>query len=161
MNSTTTQGTSEVRSTTITKAAVGVLTAKQAPHRPNLWDGFRRSVCAPGRCRRHSIADQLGKGERTMSVHSWPQNLRSALAPSRARPARQAGPTANGATTEFDARYPPHWPSTRMTPLFIPGAFLFTKHFFGTGGHQACGAGPPVLACIDKIHPRQLVRVWP
>ena len=43
----------------------------------------RRSVCAPGRCPRHSIADQPGKGERTMSFHSWLQNLRSALAPGR------------------------------------------------------------------------------
>src|SRR5262249_16756936 len=41
----------------------------------------RRSVCAPGRCRRHSIADQTGKGERTMSFPSWLHSLRSALAP--------------------------------------------------------------------------------
>src|SRR5262249_15629186 len=32
---------------------------------------------------RHSIADQLRMGERTMSLYSWLQNLRSALAPGR------------------------------------------------------------------------------
>src|SRR5207244_7101046 len=32
---------------------------------------------------RHSIADQPGKGERTMSFHRWLQNLGSALAPCR------------------------------------------------------------------------------
>src|SRR5262245_23639689 len=31
----------------------------------------------------HSIADQPGKGERTMSSHSWLRNLRSALVPRR------------------------------------------------------------------------------
>src|SRR6266700_1327799 len=31
----------------------------------------------------HSIADQSGKGERTMSFTSWLRNLRSALEPSR------------------------------------------------------------------------------
>src|SRR5262245_7156382 len=32
---------------------------------------------------RHGIADQPGKGERTMSLHSWLQNLLSALAQGR------------------------------------------------------------------------------
>src|SRR5256885_11959889 len=60
------------------KAPGGFLPAKQAPPGPA---PPRRSVCAPGRCRRHSIADQPGKGERIMSFHSWLQDLRSALAP--------------------------------------------------------------------------------
>src|SRR5947209_4168630 len=34
---------------------------------------------------RHSIADQSGKGERTMSFHHWLQNLRSVLAQERGR----------------------------------------------------------------------------
>src|SRR5262245_8246531 len=34
---------------------------------------------------RHSIADQPGKGERTMSFHSWLQNLRSSLPPRRSQ----------------------------------------------------------------------------
>src|SRR5262245_49825722 len=32
---------------------------------------------------RHCIADQLRMGERTMPLHSWLRNLRSALAPGR------------------------------------------------------------------------------
>src|SRR5262249_27471067 len=43
----------------------------------------RRSVCAPAAMSIHSIADQLRMGERTMSLHSWLQNLRSVLAPGR------------------------------------------------------------------------------
>src|SRR5262249_30354124 len=49
------------------KAAGGVLTAKQAPAGPA---PPRRPVCAPGRCCRHSIADQPGKGEWTMSFNN-------------------------------------------------------------------------------------------
>ena len=61
------------------KAAGGVLTAKQAPaarHRPAL-------VCAGTPMSRHSCRRPTWKGERTMSFHSWLQNLRSALAPGR------------------------------------------------------------------------------
>src|SRR5262249_56214137 len=45
----------------------------------------RRSVCAPGTMSHHRIADQPGTGELTMSLHSWLQSLRSALAPGRGR----------------------------------------------------------------------------
>src|SRR5262245_1334564 len=38
---------------------------------------------------RHPIAGQPGKGEPTMSLHSWLQNLRSALAPGRGRHRRR------------------------------------------------------------------------
>src|SRR5262249_36509033 len=58
------------------KAAGGVLTAKQAPAGPA---PPRRPVCAPAtRCRR-CLADQPGKGERTMSFPRWLQNLCPAL----------------------------------------------------------------------------------
>src|SRR5207244_1878596 len=43
----------------------------------------RRSVCAPGSMSHHSIADQPGMGERTMSFTSWLQSLRSTLTPGR------------------------------------------------------------------------------
>src|SRR5437016_14442198 len=43
----------------------------------------RRSVCAPATMSPHCIADQPGKGERTMSFHRWLQVLRSALATGR------------------------------------------------------------------------------
>src|SRR5262249_13946800 len=58
------------------KAAGGVLTAKQAPAGPA---PPRRSVCAPAAMYHHSIADQPGKREPTMSFRSWLLNLRSAL----------------------------------------------------------------------------------
>src|SRR5437763_4550020 len=75
------------------KAAGGILTAKQAPAGPA---PPRRSVCAPAAMSRHCIADQPGKGERTMSFHSWLQNLRSALAPRRGQRQhrRRASPRA-------------------------------------------------------------------
>src|SRR5687768_3342456 len=43
----------------------------------------RRSVCAPGTMSHHSIADQPGKRELTMSFTNWLQNLRSAFTPRR------------------------------------------------------------------------------
>src|ERR671938_637188 len=41
-----------------------------------------------------------------------------------------------------------------MPPLFIPGPFLFAKPFFGTRGHQACGAGSRSRpASTRSVHP--------
>src|SRR5262249_46799297 len=60
-----------------TRRPVGSLPSSKPPTGPA---PPRRSVCAPAAMSRHSIADQPGKGERTMSFHSWLQNLRSTLA---------------------------------------------------------------------------------
>src|SRR5262249_40740704 len=64
---------------------------------------------------RHSIADQPGKGERTMSLHSWLQGLRSALTPGRTQRDHRRRASRRAAT---------HRPSlevleTRSVPAFL------------------------------------------
>src|SRR5437773_10233038 len=110
MNPTTTMGTSEVRcfrflparqieggsarlgSCVEDKRPVGSLPPSKPPTGPA---PPRRSVCAPAPLTlslsprrgegwaRGCIADQPGKGERTMSFHSWLQNLRTTVGPGR------------------------------------------------------------------------------
>src|SRR5262249_54490235 len=95
------------------KAAGGVLTAKQAPHRPGTAPalGLRAE-----RGSRHGTADQPRVGERTMSFPSWLRNLRSPLTPRLGRrlPARPGF-----------KRAPTHRPNLevlegRLTPSFSP-----------------------------------------
>ena len=79
----------------------------------------RRSVCAPGAMSRHSIADQPRMGERTMSFHSWLQNLRSALAPGRGQRHHRRRGSLRAAT---------HRPNLevledRCVPAFLPPVY--------------------------------------
>src|SRR5258707_6139 len=74
------------------------------------------SVCAPGTMFRHCIADQPGKGVRTMSFHRWLHDLRSVLATGQGqRPHHRRG--APGAATPR-----PHLEvlEDRLTPSFSP-----------------------------------------
>src|SRR5205085_11986091 len=104
-------------------AAGGVLTAKQAPAGPA---PPRRPVCAPGAMSSHSIADQPGKGERTMSFHSWLQNLRSALAPRRGQRKHGRRGSARAAT------YRPNLEvlEDRLTPSFAWGGDYTLDEFY-------------------------------
>ena len=81
------------------QAAGGVLTAKQAPRRPGTAPALGLRA---GRCPHHSIADQPGKGERTMSFPSWLRHLRSALAPGRGQ--RHHGRRGSHASRDASAK---------------------------------------------------------
>src|SRR5438046_2341431 len=93
------------------KAAGGVLTAKQAPAGPA---PPRRSVCAPATMSCQCIADQPGKGEPTMSLLRWLQNLRSALTPCRGqrKHRRQGWPRAATYRLNFETLEDRTLPST-------------------------------------------------
>src|SRR5262249_32921837 len=86
-------------------------TAKQAPAGPA---PPRRSVCAPAAMSRHWIADQPGMGERTMSLHSWLQNLRSALTPGQRHPPRRSSLPAGARRPHFEVLEDRLTPSTFM-----------------------------------------------
>ena len=79
-----------------------------ARHRP----GARS---APGTMSHHSIADQPGKGERTMSFHSWLPNFHSTLAPGRGQ--RHRGRRGTRRAT-------PHRPSLEFLEARSVPAFL-------------------------------------
>src|SRR5260370_5783939 len=107
----------------------------------------RRSVCAPGTMSLHSIADQPGQGELTMSFTSWLRNLRPALAPSRAErnPRRQRPGRGRAAPPLLlqqleDRSRPSCLVSLAPSPAGPP---LVGEPITPTPPAAACGAAPP------------------
>src|SRR5258708_6728413 len=82
---------------------------------------------------RHCIADQPGKGEPTMSFHSWLQNLRSALAPGR----RQRQHRRRGSRRAAMHRLRLEILEDRLTPSFSPAV------------SYAAGLGPQAVVTAD------------
>src|SRR5215210_5621746 len=84
----------------------------------------------------HSIADQLRKGELTMSFNSWLQNLRSALAPGREQRHHRRRGSLRAATHRLNVEAL----EDRLTPSFTWGG-NYPLSEFDLGGATPASRG--------------------